>query len=40
MHMDLALQEKISLMIWWAVAIGITIYLALGAIDTIMVVLE
>jgi len=38
--MDLALQEKITLMVWWAIAIGITFYLFLGAVDTIMVVLE
>ncbi len=35
--MELVLEEKISLTIWWMVAIGITIYLFLGAVDTIMV---
>jgi hypothetical protein len=35
--MELVLEEKISLTLWWMVAIGITIYLFLGAVDTIMV---
>lgn len=35
--MELVLQERISLSAWWAIAIGITVYLFLGVIDTIMV---
>ncbi len=38
--MDLALTERFSLLLWWAVALGITIYLMLGAVDTIMVLLQ
>jgi hypothetical protein len=35
--MELILQERLSLSVWWAIAVGITIYLFLGAVDTIMV---
>jgi hypothetical protein len=35
--MELVLQERISMSVWWAVAVGITIYLFLGAVDTILV---
>ncbi len=35
--MELVLQERISLSLWWVVAIGITVYLFLGVLDTIMV---
>ncbi len=38
--MELALTERFSLLVWWAVALGITVYLMLGAVDTIMVLLE
>ena len=38
--MVITLEEKISLAFWWAVAIGITIYLALGVVNTLVVVLE
>ncbi len=40
MTMELAITERISLLVWWTVALGITIYLMLGAVDTIMVILE
>lgn len=32
--------EKISLAFWWVVASGITTYLFLGAVNTIVVILE
>jgi len=35
--MVLVLQERISLSMWWVIAIGITIYLFLGTVDTILV---
>ncbi len=35
--MELMFTEKISLLVWWGVALGITVYLFLGAVDTIMV---
>jgi hypothetical protein len=35
--MELAFPEKISLLVWWGVALGITVYLFLGAVDTVMV---
>jgi len=38
--MGIALQERLSLTLWWVIALGITIYLALGVVNTIMVVLE
>jgi len=38
--MGIALQERLSLTLWWVVALGITLYLALGVVNTIMVVLE
>ena len=38
--MELALTERFSLLVWWAVGLGITVYLMLGAVDTIMVLLE
>jgi len=40
MAVDFALEEKLSLAIWWVVALGITAYLFLGAVSTIMVVLQ
>jgi hypothetical protein len=38
--MGIALQERMSLTLWWIVALGITLYLALGVLNTIIVVLE
>ena len=38
--MGIALQERMSLTLCWVVSLGITIYLALGVVNTIMVVLE
>lgn len=36
--MILALEEKLSLTFWWVIALGITFYLFLGIVDTIIVV--
>jgi hypothetical protein len=36
--MVLALEEKISLTCWWVIALGITLYLMLSVVNTIMVV--
>jgi hypothetical protein len=36
--MVLALEEKISLAAWWTVALGITLYLLLSVVNTIIVV--
>jgi hypothetical protein len=33
-------EERISLAFWWLVGIGITTYLFLGVINTLMVVLN
>jgi hypothetical protein len=33
-------KEKLSLLFWWCVAGGITTYLFLGAVNTIMVMVE
>lgn len=38
--MIISFQERVSLLFWWIVASGITLYLFLGAVNTIMVVLE
>ena len=38
--MTLALQDKVSLAVEWAISLGITLYLALGVLNTIIVVLE
>jgi hypothetical protein len=32
--------EKISQLFWWGIASGITAYLFLGAVNTIVVILE
>ncbi len=40
MAADFALEERLSLTLWWVVALGITSYLFLGAVNTIMVVLQ
>lgn len=36
--MVLALEEKISLTFWWVIALGITLYLLLSVVNTIIVV--
>ncbi len=38
--MKLRIQEKISLLVEWAVSLGITVYLALGVVNTFIVVFE
>jgi hypothetical protein len=38
--MTLSLGQRFSLLFWWVIAFGITIYLFLGAVNTIMVILE
>ena len=38
--MDFALEERFSLTLWWIVALGITTYLFLGAVNTMIVVLQ
>jgi hypothetical protein len=35
-----SLREKLSLTFWWGIACGITAYLFLGAVDTIMVIIQ
>lgn len=35
-----SLREKLSLTFWWSIASGITAYLFLGAVDTIMVIVR
>ena len=38
--MDFAVEERLSLTLWWVVALGITSYLFLGVVNTIIVVLQ
>lgn len=38
--MTLGIDDRIALLLEWAVALGITVYLALGVINTIIVVTE
>jgi hypothetical protein len=38
--MTLSIAQRFSLLFWWTIAFGITTYLFLGAINTIMVILE
>jgi hypothetical protein len=33
-------EERLSIAFWWLVGIGITVYLFLGVVNTLMVVLE
>jgi hypothetical protein len=33
-------EENLSIAFWWLVGFGITVYLALGVVNTLMVVLE
>jgi len=33
-------EERISLAFWWMVGVGITLYLFLGVVNTLMVVLH
>ena len=33
-------EERLSLAFWWLVGVGITVYLFLGVINTLMVVLN
>lgn len=34
------LEERLSIAFWWLVGVGITVYLFLGVVNTLMVVLE
>ena len=38
--MAIGMQEKLSLLVEWGVSLGITVYLALGVINTFIVVME
>ena len=38
--MATAIQEKVSLMFWWGVALSITIYLFIGVVNTATVILH
>jgi len=38
--MLVTLEEKISIALWWVVAVGITGYLFLGVVNTLMVILK
>lgn len=38
--MVISLQEKISITFWWIVAVGVTAYLAVGIIETLVVILR
>ena len=38
--MALGIQEKLSLLLEWSVTLGITVYLALGIVNTFIVVME
>ena len=33
-------QDKLSLMLWWVIACGVTAYLALGIFNTLVVILQ
>lgn len=34
------MQDKLTLLFWWVVAFGVTTYLALGILDTLIVILH
>lgn len=38
--MVVTMQEKVSMTFWWVVAAGVTTYLMLGIVNTIIVVLH
>jgi hypothetical protein len=38
--METTFEENLSIAFWWLVGIGITVYLFLGVVNTLMVVLE
>ncbi len=38
--MVISLQEKMSITFWWIVAVAVTAYLALGILDTLVVILQ
>ena len=38
--MAVRVQEKMSLALWWGIALSITIYLAVGVVNTTSVILQ
>ena len=33
-------QDKLTLLLWWVIACGVTAYLALGILSTLVVILQ
>lgn len=38
--MAVHVQEKVSLLLWWGVALSITVFLAIGVVNTATVILQ